>query len=1123
MLEKINYGPNLDSIGSVQAEKQTFGSKLNDYIQRKQTSPNLKKLKKKVQVIRQTRENYKEVHDLSFFRRAFQQRLQEGETLEEILPEAYAVVLEAISRTKKGANGQPIELTDSQIITSLVLNDGDIAELATGEGKTFALTLAAYLNTLNGDQVHVFTANDYLAQRDAEINTPIFESLGLHVGCALSEYEIDGIALDKNESKKMRRKAYQDCDIVYAQASTIVFDWEFDQQVMKEDDQVLNRPFNYAIVDEVDSVLIDDANTPLIISQSLKSYEEKLQSEEDSNLYSRGVFNEETRQKCITLANDIVTALRLRAKNTFRVTEGISKNPLYNKITVHNRHLPGTQARIHEKVNEEGYCILVDERSRIVELTDVGYQKIGNFIADLPYDENDIFLYIQNALYAHCILTKNVDYRVAIDSKTGNKKIVLIDANTGRDLPDSKLSDGLQQALEIKEGIPFNNLSTINISTAKITHPGFFAKYKKMAGTSGTVSDEVTKREFKEQYNKKIIEIPRSKSKIAIEKPIEVYATKKEKFNAILNQIIECNQRQQPILVGARDIEEAKEIIEYLKPYEKRPFDQLCCQVFQTDKKKINIFKATKLYCLMTNTCLPKDRSTLNAMARQIQSLILPENEKSPLDYRMGRMLQAKLDSINSISIEAQEELFDFVHGTSPESIKEAQNFYTRLRGLSFQSLTAENTEHEAEIISKAGQLGAITIATAIAGRGTDIALGGDAKELARYDTERFFVERLKKKLLNSREETSEIANIRRQTEMLSHIGRCDFPEIQQFFERKLIKWQEICDNAHSFLQSHLQDSYGNFTHEPGKGLYVLGASLNDSTRIDNQLRGRCGRQGSDGESKFVCSLEDPLIQQNGNERKFNSIKSLVSSNPSNRSAIQYVKAAQRSKESIRSSIREDINRCANGFNWITNSYYSYRERLLKDSKSLLPNIFQTTATLLFDHSSGVDTNGCISYFIPTILSDDEVNTLSSQELKDLFEKRTSMLAIKMIENTSKDFDNELKTKLLTAGDLKFTALTDGKAIERQLSLERLVPNQSTSLEVLLDQIVYNQYNEFRAEVILESAVIATKLFTSYLKTEEDSISVEPSVEDIITMGNSLENISAETINYEVDSPSKRR
>lgn len=1104
VLENDKFTGFPDSIEEQSVGSQKFSFRLKQYLEDKKHSSSLRKFRKQIEQIQESREDYKSEKDLAQFLPVFQARLERGESLEDILPEAFAIVLEAIARTKKDTAGNPIELTDSQIMTSLVLNNGDIAELATGEGKTYALIMAAYLNALTGEQVHIFTANDYLAQRDSETNAPIFEALGIKVGCALDQYIENGKPIDKQKSRELRKQAYQNLDIVYAKSSTVAFDWEFDQQVMRPEDKMLNRPFHYAIVDEVDSVMIDDANTPLIISQTLQNYERMVNEKNENTTMTDKIVGEDNRKNWLLLANSVVLELRKYATNTYRNSDEVSKSPIYNKLSFHGKHLSGTQANLQDRIQNSNARIFIDERKKTVELTDAGYDVIEQMLKDTGYDLNDIFSYVQNALYAHCILKENVDYRTVEDPKTGIKKVILIDPNTGRDLPDNKLSNGLHQALEVKEMVnstpdrsmanpiihkAIRDISKMSMSTAKITHPSFFAKYECVGGTSGTVSDEVTQSEFREQYKKKIIRIPRSRRKIAIENPVEVYATKVEKIDAVVNQILECHAMGQPILVGARDIEEAKEISARLEEYQKRPFKELCSSIFQTSPDDINVLQATKLYCLMTNTEFPtRDRKKLDAIARQVQSLILPEKEKVPLDYRVEKQLQAKLNNTKSISLEAQTEIYQMVYHQEPTSKEEVQNLYGHLHGISFQTLTAENTEHEVEIISQAGRYGAITIATAIAGRGTDIALGGNPVELARYDIQNQLIRDLEKQNLSKNELEFKITEIKRQVELLSRTNTCDNTELKQLYEQKLNEWMITCSEERKMLETTKVDFDGKLVHEKGKGLYVLGASLNDSIRVDNQLQGRSGRQGNDGESKFMCSLEDPLITQNGKQNNLLKIREMIKENPSNRQAIQYVRAAQRAKESIQASIRTDVNRCAKGFDFISNAYYDYRKKLLEHPESTISNIFESASKLLFELGNQEDMDNTIFCFVPLIFSDEEVNTLSNEELKILFDDRISLMMKELQSIDSEDFKYDFRKKLLMTGDLKFSMFTDQNIIEKQLALEGMTPNQTTSVEDLLDRITFDQYNEFRDEVILETSVTALYYLRSYLEQRKVNI-----------------------------------
>lgn len=1021
----------------------------------------------------------------------FEQELKNGKTLEELLPDAYAVVLEVVSRTKKDNKGNPIELTNSQIMTSLVLNDGNIAELATGEGKTFALTMAAYLNSLGGEQVHIFTANDYLAQRDAEQNTPIYEALGLKVGYALNSYTENGKPLKYSESKKIRKQVYSECDIVYARSSTIAFDWEADHQVMKKEDRVLTKDFNYAIVDEVDSVLIDDANTPLVLSRNMEKFSKELRSFEDIELDgSLKIVTPEHQGKWVTEANSFVKNIILKdKKNIYPINEEFVSG--FGKILQGDRSFNA----IMQKIENSDALVYHDLRYKSVSLTSKGQDLVmkhfKKYADALQIPENEIFDYIQKALEANLIQRKNVDYRVT--EVNGSKKIILLDASTGRDLPDNKYSQGLHQAIEAKEGIEFSRRTKQNVSTAKITHPAFFHKYKKFAGTSGTVSDEVTKFEFLNQYDKKITKIPRSRKKIAVENPIEVYKTEKEKIDAIVNQIIECHSRKQPILVGARDIEEAQKIMKKLDEFAAKPFNEICAEVFKVDKDKVRVMQATKLYCLMTGIEYPTDRRSRASLARKVVSLILPEHEKTPLDRRVQKGLEAKLRNAPEMSVETKNKLFEIVNNRQATSKEELESFAIKLRGLTYQSLTAADTDREVEIISQAGRLGAITISTAIAGRGTDIALGGNPKELAKIETEKYFVDKIGNVDADTFEK--EQTKITRQVELLSRSGKCDDIRITNKYNDSLIKWQNICKEEEAILSPSKFDDDKNPVHETGKGLFVLGASLNNSIRVDNQLRGRCGRQGSDGESKFMCSLEDELIKTRAKSEQYKYfVQAFKEGNVSQKLAVDFVRSTQRSYESARASARNDANKCARGFDWFSNAYYTYREQLLDNPTTVISGTIKEADNLLFSLEDEAYKK-VLTDFVPSLFSTEEVQNLGKEELKILYQQRTSEMIEALNNSQSEKVIEALQQKLLTLGDLSFTDTINSNAIENDYRL-RSLGDRSTDSDLLLDQTVFDQYNYFRTDLLVRSSISAVKLLKNSLNLDFNNTYITTEIEN---------------------------
>ena len=535
--------------------------------------------------------------------REFKSRLAGGETLDDILPEAYAAVREAAKRTI-GMRHYRV-----QLIGGVILHQGRITEMRTGEGKTLVSTLPAYLNALEGKGVHIVTVNDYLAKRDAEWMGQVHEFLGLTVGCILN-------SMDNDE----RREAYN-CDITYATNNELGFDYLRDNMVIYKE-QLVQRELNYAIVDEVDSVLIDEARTPLIISGS---------SGKSTKIY----------EACDNLAKQLK---RGTAKE-------LSKMDLIMK----------------EDDMETGDFV-VDEKEKTVNLTAQGVEKVERFfhIENLADPENlEIQHCIILALRAHNLMFRDKDYVVKDD------EVLIVDEFTGRIMPGRRYSDGLHQAIEAKEHVKVKRESK---TLATITFQNFFNKYNKKCGMTGTALTE--EKEFREIYGMDVVEVPTNKPIARIDYNDSVYKTKREKLNAIVEDIADCYERKQPVLVG-------------------------------------------------------------------------------------------------TITIEASEEL--------SEMLKRC--------GIKHKVLNAKYHELEAEIIADAGVAGAVTIATNMAGRGTDIKLGEGVQELG--------------------------------------------------------------------------------------GLRIIGTERHESRRIDNQLRGRAGRQGDPGESKFYISLEDDLMRLFGSQNLMNVFNSL--------------------------------------------------------------------------------------------------------------------------------------------------------------------------------------------------------------------------------------------------------
>jgi preprotein translocase subunit SecA len=542
----------------------------------------------------------------------FRERLAAGESLDDLLVEAFATVREAAKRTL----GQ--RHFDVQILGGVVLHRGMIAEMKTGEGKTLVATLAVYLNAVEGKGVHVVTVNDYLAQRDAEWMGAIYRFLGLSVGCI-----VHGL------SDAERREAYA-CDVTYGTNNEFGFDYLRDNMKFRLEEMV-QRPFNYAIVDEVDSILIDEARTPLIISGP---------AEDSSELYMRM-----------------------------------------------NRLMPQLVEEDFEK----------DEKARSVSFTEVGVEKLEALLREAGllqegnlYDIGNISLvhHGNQALRAHKLFSRDTDYIV----KEG--RVVIIDEFTGRMMEGRRYSEGLHQALEAKEGVP---IQQENQTLASITFQNYFRLYPKLAGMTGTAMTEAG--EFAEIYKLEVVDIPTNVPCIRVDDDDEVYRTVGEKYDGIVDLIVDCRERGQPILVGTVSIEKSEHLSSLLK------------------KKKV------------------------------------------------------------------------------PHHV-----------------LNARYHEQEAKIISQAGASGAVTIATNMAGRGTDIQLGGNPDM------------RIKQELSDPDDEEGK-ARIRAET----------------------VAGREAVLAA--------------------GGLFILGTERHESRRIDNQLRGRSGRQGDPGGSRFYLSLEDDLMRIFGSER----------------------------------------------------------------------------------------------------------------------------------------------------------------------------------------------------------------------------------------------------------------
>lgn len=592
--------------------------------------------------------------ELKSMTNTFKDRLEKGETLDDILPEAFATVREASKRVL-GLRHYKV-----QLIGGMVLHQGRIAEMKTGEGKTLVATLPVYLNALEGKGVHVVTVNDYLAKRDKEDMGKVYEFLGLTVGVIVH-----------GQTPEVRRKQYE-CDITYGTNNEYGFDYLKDNMVIHKEQRV-QRELNYAIVDEVDSILIDEARTPLIISGP---------GDKSTHLY--------------TDANTFVLTLKRPSKTQQEKTE-------------EEKELP----------SDGDYEI--DEKQKAVSLSESGIKKAEVYfnvenITDVEHTE--LFHHINQALKAHAIMKKDVDY-VAKDGE-----IVIVDEFTGRLMFGRRYSEGLHQAIEAKEGLHVQRESK---TLATITFQNFFRMYSKLSGMTGTAKTE--EEEFKSIYKMDVVQIPTNKPVIREDLPDVVYKNESGKFHAVAEDIIERNKNNQPVLVGTVSIEKSELLSQILKR-----------------------------------------------------------------------------------------------------------------KGIKHEVLNAKNHEKEAEIIAQAGRLGAVTIATNMAGRGTDIMLGGNPLFLTKKELKKhgFTDESIK------RVDTSIDAEELAENEDLAK-AKETFEKLYDEFKKQAAKEQEEVRAA--------------------GGLAIIGTERHESRRIDNQLRGRSGRQGDPGSSRFYIGLDDDLMRLFGSDR----------------------------------------------------------------------------------------------------------------------------------------------------------------------------------------------------------------------------------------------------------------
>ena len=618
----------------------------------------LKKLDKFVDYIESLAPKYAAMsnEELAGTTDVLKKRLADGETLEDIMADAFAAIREADDRI---LGKRPFRV---QIIGGIILHQGRIAEMKTGEGKTLVATMPAYLNALSGKGVHVVTVNDYLARRDSEEMGRVYEFMGLKTGLV-----VHGIS---PEDKKLAYEA----DITYGTNNEFGFDYLRDNMVVYKE-RMVQRGHNFAIVDEVDSILIDEARTPLIISGA---------GEKSTDMYDR--------------ADAFARKLR-----KYVIKEMDTK----------------------ESYDDIDADYIVDEKANNAILTPTGAQKAEQFfgIDNLSDPENsEISHHINQAIRAHGVMKLDVDYVV------NEHGVMIVDTFTGRLMPGRRYSNGLHQAIEAKEGV---KIEKENKTLATITFQNYFRMYSKLSGMTGTALTE--ENEFREIYSLDVVEIPTNKPMIRIDHTDVVYKTVSGKYDAVIKQIIQCHEKGQPVLVGTVSIDKSEDLSRRLKR-----------------------------------------------------------------------------------------------------------------EGIKHTVLNAKYHDKEAEIIAQAGKLGAVTISTNMAGRGTDIMLGGNPEYMAKKEMRKMEID---EELIAMATGTAEIDN----DEVKN--ARAIFRDLYEKFKA------EIAPEAQE-------------VREAG-GLFILGTERHESRRIDNQLRGRSGRQGDPGESRFFLSLEDDLMRLFGSERLIGMVERL--------------------------------------------------------------------------------------------------------------------------------------------------------------------------------------------------------------------------------------------------------
>ena len=741
----------------------------------------------------------------------FKKRLNEGETLDDILPEAFAVVREASKRVLG------MRHFDVQLIGGIILHQGRIAEMKTGEGKTLVATLPVYLNALEGKGVHVITVNDYLAKRDSEWMGKLYKFLGLSVGLVIA-------GMDPNA----KQKAYA-ADITYGTNNEFGFDYLRDNMVIYKN-QLVQRGLHYAIVDEIDSILIDEARTPLIISG---------RANESSDLYKK--------------ANDFVRRLE-------------------PKVIIEEDVKDFEQAEDNEK-----YDYIVDLKAKSASLTQKGIKKAEEFFGLENFNdlENSTLVHhVNQALRAHGVMKKDIDYIV----KDG--EVLIVDEFTGRIMYGRRYNNGLHQAIEAKERVKIADESK---TLATITFQNYFRMYDKLSGMTGTAMTEEA--EFEEIYNLDVVSIPTNKPMVRKDENDVIYKNENAKFRAVIESVKESHAKGQPVLIGTVSIE-----------------------------------KSEKLSKLLNEARIPHE------------------------------------------------------------------------------VLNAKSHEKEAMIVAQAGKYGAVTIATNMAGRGTDIMLGGNSEYLAKEEMRKNRVPEYLIEESNTYYETDD-QDILRAREQFNKL-------VEKYEEQIKEEKQKVIDAG---------------------GLKIIGTERHESRRIDNQLRGRSGRQGDVGESKFYIGLDDDLMKIFGGDaitRVYNTLGADENMPIQSRMISKAVENAQKKVEGRNFSIRKNVLKYDDVMNVQREIIYNQRREVL-DGKDIHENIVNMITTIAEETVS-------------TYIEGEDGKAVNSESLNT---EISNIFGIDMAEfiNTHEKDSNAIIEELEKQAIEKYQAKEEEITSEKMRELERVV------------------------------------------------------------------------------------